>query len=320
MPLVQLRGVRPSINIDINIVYSFGTAGTFGLPANWSLDLPYVLDGKSVTSAGRTYAIDYEWSDVTGYASGLKYMNNHGIQFQQIVPPQELPSGLGGQYGYQLNQVDGSVDYFDVNGKPLEHHDVYGNFIHFSYSHDLMGSANDATVRLDYIIDSWKQKIQFQYLENSMFQIVLPDSTATSLTYNEDGIVYVDDPAGLRSVFDYVPFVGNSGWKVLCSITYPTGLVSRYDYGTVEFLDTNKEVAYMPRVQDHYELDTNDAVYSHTSFDLGGFSGGQTYTGAAIGLRMAGATDTLMDGDGKALTYTCVHILPALLCDCSNYC
>ncbi len=59
----------------------------------------------------------------------------------------------------------------------------------------------------------------------------------------------------------------------------------------------------MPKIVDHYHLDTDGKIYSHTAYDLGGLSGGNTYTGAAIGLKMAGATDTLMDGDGKALTY-----------------
>ena len=302
-PLVQLRGVRPSIDLKLHMVYSFGTAGTFGLPPNWSLDLPYVLEGKSVTVGGRTYAIDPEWSDVTGYASGLKYMNNHGIKFQQVEPPQDLPSGLPGQYGFQLDQVDGSRDYFDVYGKPLEHRDVYDNFIYYSYQLGAESGVGDQSVLMDFIQDSWGQKIQFGYQDGSEFVLTLPDGSSTTFVFSEDGILSIQDPAGLSTVFEYVPFVGNQGWKVLSSITYPTGLTSRYEYGAVQYLDGNKSSKYMPMVTDHYDLDPEDNIYSHTAYNLGGFSGGNTYTGAAIGLSMAGATDTLMDGDGKALTY-----------------
>ncbi|KUM61270.1 hypothetical protein ACN42_g5855 [Penicillium freii] len=304
MPLIALRGVRPSIDLELNMVYSFGTAGTFGLPANWSLDLPYVTDGKSVTSAGRTYAIDFEWADVTGYASGLKYMNNHGIKFQKIVPPQDLPTGLPGRYGYKLDQVDGSSDYFDVNGKPLEHHDIYGNFIHYTYTQDLAAGVTNVQVRLECIRDSWGQEIRFEYLEYSTMILTLPGNSATTLTFSEDGILCMDDPAGLRTTFNYVPFIGNDSWKVLSSITYPTGLLSRYEYDPVRFLDANGNAQYMPMVKDHYDLDTNDILHSHTSYNLGGYSNGRTYTGAAIGLKMAGATDTLMDAEREALTYT----------------
>ncbi|KAI0009548.1 hypothetical protein F4779DRAFT_640391 [Xylariaceae sp. FL0662B] len=286
-PLVQLRGVRPSIDLELNMFYSFGTAGTFGLPPNWSLDLPYVLDGKSVTTNQRTYSIDYEWADITGYQSGLKYMNNHGIKFQKVVPPQELPSGLPGQYGYQLDQVDGSKDYFDVNGKPLEHHDIYDNYIYYGYQ--------QGAKFLDFIQDSWGQKVQFQYQEASEIRVTLPSGAYTTITFSQDGILTVEDPVSLRTNFDYVPFGGNQAWKVLSSITYPTGLISRYDYGSAKFLDTNSSTKYMPYVKDHYHLDTDYSIFRHTAYDLGGLSGGNTYTGAAINLKMAGSRDRLMD-------------------------
>lgn len=302
--LVQLRGVRPSIDLSLNASYNFGTSGTFGLPPNWSLDLPYVLNGKSVTANGRTYAIDYEWSDATGYASGLKYMNHHGIKFEQIVPPQDLPSGLPGQYGYQLNQVDGSKIYFDVDGKPLQNSDIYGNFIYYSYLQGADAGVGEQMVLLDYIQDSWGQRIKFEYQDAQEWRITLPNGTYTTVIFSEDGILSIQDPANLTTLFEYVPFVGNDSWKVLSTITYPTGLSSRYDWGTVDYLAANNSSQYMPKVNDHYQLDSNDNVYSHTSYDLGGFTGGNTYTGAAIGLKMAGATDTLMDGDGKALSYT----------------
>jgi hypothetical protein len=302
--LLQLRGVRPSIDLSLKAFYSYGTTGTFGLPPNWSLDLPYVLNGKSVTANGHTYAIDFEWSDDTGYASGLKYMNNHGIKFQEIIPPQDLPSGLPGQYGYQLSQVDGSQVYFDVKGKPLQRSDIYGNFIYYSYIQGADGGVGSQNVLLDFIQDSWGQRIIFEYQESQEWRMTLPTGSYATIIFSEDGILSMQDPADLTTTFDYEPSPGNPNSKVLSTITYPTGLSSRYDWGTVQFLDGNGSTRYMPKVNTHYQIDSEEKIYSTTSYDLGGFSGGNTYTGAAIGLKMAGATDTLMDGDGKALSYT----------------
>ncbi|KAI3325688.1 hypothetical protein HD806DRAFT_552948 [Xylariaceae sp. AK1471] len=292
------------MELSLNAFFSYGTTGTFGLPSNWSLDLPYVLDGKSVTANGHTYAIDYEWSDETGYSSGLKYMNNHGIKFEEIVPPQDLPSGLPGQYGYRLNQVDGSKVYFDPEGKPLQNSDIYGNFIYYSYLQGADGGVGSQNVLLDFVQDSWGQRIAFEYQESQEWRIKLPTGSYTTITFSEDGILTIQDPADLTTIFDYQPSPGNSNSKVLSTITYPTGLSSRYEWGTVQYLDADGSAQYMPKVDTHYQMDSEDKIYSDTSYDLGGLTGGSTYTGAAIGLKMAGATDTLMDGDGKALSYT----------------
>ncbi|KAI1641844.1 uncharacterized protein F4817DRAFT_29730 [Daldinia loculata] len=302
--LLQLRGVRPGIDLSLNVFYSYGTVGTFGLPHNWSLDLPYVLDGKSLTANGHTYAIDYEWSDDKDYASGLKYMNNHGIKFEKIVPPQDLPSGLPGQYGYQLSQVDGSKVYFDVEGKPLQNSDIYGNFIYYSYLQGSDGGVGSQNVLLDFVQDSWGQQITFEYQESQLWVIKLPTGSYTTINFSEDGILTIQDPADLTTSFDYQPSPVNSSSKVLSIITYPTGLSSRYEWGTVKYLDANGSAQYMPKVDEHYQMDSEDTIYSNTSYDLGGFTGGSTYTGAAIGLQMAGATDALMDGAGRALSYT----------------
>ncbi|KAI0471225.1 hypothetical protein F4859DRAFT_522487 [Xylaria cf. heliscus] len=301
--LLQLRGVRPGIDLNLTAVYGYGTAGTFGLPSNWSLDLPYVLDDKSVTANGHTYAIDYNWHDETNYASGLKYMNNHGIKFEHIVPPQDLPSGLPGQYGYLLSQVDGSKVYFDVKGKPLQNSDIYGNFLYYGYAEGSNGGVGSPNTRLDFIQDSWGQRIKFDYLPSVEWRVTLPTGSYVTITLSEEGIVAIRDPAGNITTFEYQPSPGDSATRVISTITYPTGLSSRYVWGAVEYLDAKGTKRYMPRVNNHYQLDSENKIYSDTAYDLGSLTGGNTYTGATIGLKMAGATDTMMDGQGNALTY-----------------
>ncbi|KAI5926716.1 hypothetical protein F4810DRAFT_699437 [Camillea tinctor] len=301
-PLIKLRGIRPSIDLNLGVFYSAGTSGTFGLPSNWSFDLPYVFDGKSVTANGRTYVVDLEWTDTAGHQSGLKYLNNHGIKFQQISPPQELPSGQPGHYGYQLDHVDGSSDYFDVHGKPLMHRDIYGNFIYYAYKAGPEAGVEHEEVRLDYILDSWGQKIEFGYQDTLEMKITLPSNDDVLIKFTEVGIQAITLPMGLTTMFEYRPFVGDEQTLLLSEITHPTGLISSYIYGAVEYL-ANGDSYNMPAVQSHYQKDQDNKFYRHTDYNFGGFSA-QTYTGAAIGLDMAGATDTLMDSDGKALKYT----------------
>lgn len=302
MPLVKLRGIRDSIDLNLTMTYSAGTTGTYGLPTNWSLDLPYVLEGKSLTVNGRTYVIDFNWSDITHYASGLKYLNNHGMKFQAIVPPQPLPSGERGSYGYKLSNVDGSTDYFDVKGKPLQHSDIYGNYLYYAYLPGPEAGVDNKGVKLDYIRDSWGQKIRVGYQEGAELRLIFPSGNYTSILVPNDTVGAVVDPEGLRTTFEYTPFSGDNRNRVLSMIRYPTGLASRYDYGKISYLDQNGTSRQMPAVQNHYYLDKENIYYQRTEYIFGALSN-HSYTGAAIGLRMGGATDSLMDGTGKALTY-----------------
>lgn len=301
--LIELKGIRPSIDLKLKLFYGFGMVGTFGLPNGWSLDLPYVLEDKSVTTNGRTYIIDPDWSDTTGYKSGLKYLNNHGIQFRKVTPPQDLPSGLPGTYRYRLVHMDGSQDFFDTDGKPREHRDIYGNFIYYRYIGVGQGRVDDPLVKLDYIQDSWGQRIQFRYMEGRRITFTLPSEASTVLSYTQDGILTVEDPEGHETKFTYLPLGYDLATKALSKITYPTGLESRYDYLRVRYLDENGITKYMPAVSSHKHFDKNGTMYSYKGYDLGALSDGSTYTGAAIYARMGGDRDVLVDGNGQALTY-----------------
>ncbi|MCJ1396751.1 hypothetical protein MMC18_009643, partial [Xylographa bjoerkii] len=120
------------------------------------LKLPHVIPGASVTVGGRTYAIDFGWTDAKGYKSGLRYLNDHDVQFELKNPALPLPSGNRGKYTYKLLQGDGSVDYFDATGKPIEHDDLFGNYIYYSYA---SGGGGPRNFLLDYIEDAWGQRI-----------------------------------------------------------------------------------------------------------------------------------------------------------------
>ena len=51
--------------------------------------------------------------------------------------------------------------------------------------------------------------------------------------------------------FVYVAFGTQT---VLETITYPYGLVARFTYQQIAYLDANNQTEYFPAVQDHYHL------------------------------------------------------------------
>ncbi|KAI1633209.1 hypothetical protein F4809DRAFT_35178 [Biscogniauxia mediterranea] len=148
-----------------------------------------------------------------------------------------------------------------------------------------------------------EQRITFEYHEFQEWRIRLPTGSYTKITFSEDGILTIQDLADLTTTFDYQPSPGQSKLKVLSTITYPTGLSSRCEWGTVGYLDAEGSVQYMSKVNNHYQMGSENMIYNSTSHDLGGYTGGNTYTGAAIGLKLAEVTDTPMDGEGRALSY-----------------
>ena len=292
--LVELRGIRPSVDLKVNLTYSAGTLGAFGLPQAWALDLPYVIPGKSVTTQGRTYAIDLGWTDDLNYQSGLRYLNNHGMKFEPVVPPQQLPSGHSGEYSYKLQHPDGSIDYFEANGKPLERDDVYGNSIYYGLIAGAGGSVLSSEPCLEYILDSWGQKITFEYMPATRMDIISPDGSRISAHFSEQGVDQITDAAGYQTRCWYIAF--NDNQQVLHEIGYPTNLVSRYYYCGLGYFDADRNAKQMPAVQDHYRLDRDGSLLEHTNYRYGNETGGLTYTGAGKGFTMAGLQDTLMEG------------------------
>ncbi|KAK7211151.1 hypothetical protein V2G26_018329 [Clonostachys chloroleuca] len=284
IPLVKLVGVRPSIDLNVTVFYAPGSQGIFGLPTNWSLDIPYVLDGKSVTTSGRTFAIDFDWADAKNHKSGLRYVNNHGMTFRRQLPPKPLPSGRNGKYAWYLQHPDGSLDYFDELGRPAERHDVYNNYIAYDYQPPSQGGSDLRTTRLN---PTWQYALPF------------PDGGQSSINYAPGGIGSFVDAESLKTRFEYSS-LGQENWQ-LHSITYPNGLVSIYSYITIPFIAIDGSKGGFPAVQEHLQRDSDGHLQARTKYKYGP-SDGCTFTGAAINLRMGGAKDSLMDA-GTAYKY-----------------
>ncbi|KAL6860942.1 hypothetical protein J3F83DRAFT_768689 [Trichoderma novae-zelandiae] len=299
-PLLQLRGQTRSADFSLVLSYQPGSAGAFGLPRNWSFNLPYVVPGSSVTFSGRTYAIDYQWSDAEGHQSGLKYMNNHGIVFEPVVPPRPLPTGQPGEYAYRLKLQDGSMDYFDALGRPVAHRDVFGNSLHYVYLDGQAGGAVTSDPCLDHILDSWGQKATFEYQPGVEMFIKGPATQQTGIRFAKAGIDLVTDPMGFETRFTYTSVRGVP--SVLEEIGYPTGLTSKFGYSALDYLDGGNNVRHLPAVSDHYQVDAQGGTLKHTRYQYGP-SDSLTFTGISIGCRLSGLKDDLMDQGDASYQY-----------------
>ena len=297
VPLVELRGVVQAVDLTLLLTYSAGISGNFGLPQNWTFGIPYVIPHKSVTTQGRTYVIDAQWADATGYQSGLRYINNWGMLFEQQSPPQDLPSGNPGQYGWSFRYTDGAIDYFDPNGKLLEHDDIHGNYIYYNY---LDPNANPQTARLDFIQDSWKQQIKFGYEPGATIYVTGPNDDQITISYGSYGVSQVQWPVDFVTSFDYIQVASRT---VISSVQQSSGLQSKFTYQTLDYYDSSNDKQSLPAIQDHYHLDANDNFLSQTNYQFGTASSGRTFTGYAIQKQMGSSSDGLMDSGSSGYEY-----------------
>jgi RHS repeat-associated protein len=294
-PVVNLRGVRAGIGLVLNLSYSPGATGSLGLPQNWGFGLALVVPDHSVTAQGRTNVIDPNWTDSTGYQSGLRYVNDHGTKFSTLDSAKPLPSGRPGTYSLVLASGDGCHDYFDAYGKLLEHDDLFGNAISYSYTQQF---ATPFDTQLAQIVDSFGQTVQFAYGANTIV-ITAPDGSATTITYASQGVVSVQDALGNQTCFTYITVANQSA---VSQIFYPTGLVTTFHYATIAYNSLTGQAAF-PAVSDHIHADAAGNVLDHTGYAFGTGSGGNTFTGFGAGYLMSTAFDSLMDSNNTAYLY-----------------
>jgi hypothetical protein len=290
--LVDLRGVTEAISLRLRLSYTPGVQG-FGLPKNWSLDISFAIPQKSVTTQGKTYVVDPKWSDVTGWQSGLRYVNHHGMKFEQIIPAQQLPSGQPGYYSWRFRLADGGIEYFDVYGKLLEHDDVDGNWIYYAYVNPMAGPR---TALVDNILDSWGQTIRFQNSVGASLKVIAPDGGQTTVLFGTQGVSRITDAMGYTTSFTYRNLANRT---VIDTIDFPTGLQSRFDHTTLQALDASGKGFSIPACSQHFQLDGNKNIVSTTRYVYGEATGYATYTGARIGCRMGVSNDSLMDSNNQ---------------------
>ncbi|KAI0105290.1 hypothetical protein GGR51DRAFT_571955 [Nemania sp. FL0031] len=295
--LVNLRGKLKSIDLVVKASFTPNTRGSFSLPPNWGLSVSYTIPGQSVTVQGKTFVVDHDWVDETGWRSGLRYVNHHGMLFQSINPPQPLPSGRSGHYAWRLRMADGALEFFDDFGKLLEHQDVYGNSIYYSYTDP---SSNALSAQINYIIDSWGQKINFQYNIDPGLSVVSPDGGKITLVFGSEGVSRIQDASGYIISFLYTT-VGSR--TVIKKITYPTGLQSTFEYVGLSALDEKRNPVTLPACACHMHMDAAGNQMSITRYYYGQSTGNSNFTGNTSGCLMGSSSDSLMDSGNLDYRY-----------------
>lgn len=294
IPIVKLIGITGGIGLTINLSYSLGGAGTLGLPANWGFGIPSLVPGGALGIKGSRYIVDPSWTDATGYASGLKYENNHGVAFVDNIVSQALPYGqYGVQYEFTYTDTDGSVCYFDSTGALLMKADRYGNYIYYAYTPGPQGNL------LAYIVDSFAQTTTFAYNPGQIL-VTLPDGRLVTINCDATAVYSVVDPVGNTTTFTN-SMQGN--FSVVSNIAYSTGKMTNVSYTTIGFLDSSSNAYAIPAVSDLYFMDPKNNLLAHYQYTYGTQSGGNTFTGLTGGYTLSSNSDGLLDSNNTAYVY-----------------
>jgi RHS repeat-associated protein len=291
IPIVSMLGVQDGIGLSIQLSYSMGASGTLGLPDNWSFGIPSLVPGESLSINGMRYIIDPNWMDSTGYASGLKYENNHGIAFVNNISGQTLPYGQSGAtYQFSYSDTGGFSYYFDPSGNLLMQADRHGNFIYYTY---LNGNL------LDTITDSFGQDTTFGYNPGQII-ITCPDGSTTTLNFSNSGISSLIDPLGHTT-----NFTNNLqyNFNVATAIAYPSGKTTNIAYTSMSFQDPSGNVYQIPAVSDLYYMDQNNNTLAHYQYAYGTQTGGNTFTGYQGGYVLSSDADGLLDSNNTLYQY-----------------
>ncbi|KAK6502013.1 hypothetical protein TWF481_009831 [Arthrobotrys musiformis] len=292
--LINLPGKSDSIGLSINLSYSQGSQGSFGLPPNWSFGIPYLIPNQSLSCQGKTYVIDPDWIDDTSgnpHQSGLKYVNNHGLKLTNVNFA-ELPSREPGYWSWCFKQEDGAKNYFDATGKLLEHDDVFGNYIYYEYEDE---NASPTETSITRIKDSWGQTVYFEYDPSGEITVTSADGGTTSIQFDENGVQSIRDAENNLTLFCYDT---SRSSPLLCSVEYPVGLTSIFQYQDLPYNSPDRETGFQAAVSDHIHKD-GETVLDWTTYTFSD----NTFTGYSIGCILGGQKDDLIENGDKYYRY-----------------
>ncbi|WP_108820423.1 RHS repeat domain-containing protein [Pseudovibrio sp. Alg231-02] len=295
IPLVELRGKTEAIGLNLSLSYLSGADGQLGMPEGWGFNLPFVTNDETLTYQGKTFVIDLEWTDSSGYQSGLKYLNDHGQKFEKFVRDQPLPSG-DGSYRYLLSYNDGSKSYFDATGKPVLQSDLFGNSLQYRYADQLTGVVGN---KLTAIVDSYGQTVTLSYNFGSLI-VTLPDGSTQEVTYADQGVARIINQSDAPTEFAYI---NHADQTVISEISYGSGLTTTLTYTSIDYLDEDGNQGSFPAVQKLQHSNLNREILDATQYVYGSASDGNTFTGFADGYRLSDSGDSLMSGQNPDYLY-----------------
>ena len=321
--LIARPGVTSDIDLNLNLTYSSSAANipsVLGLPKGWSYQLSYVIPANapihsnsstasdnpitSVNINGQNYIYDDSWHDVSGYYSGLRYINNHSIKFERISGVVPWDNTLKYSYRYS-DKKSGITQYFDLMGKLLGETNRYGLYITYKYLND---SANVYHTKLKEIDDSYKQV--YNIGNPSGGKILISDSQGkqlSSVDIGVNGVTAITDIMGYHTKYSYKVNPADASSYLVNRIEYPSGLVTAILYNTIPYVDCNsRKNGSLPVVSILTHAKSNSTL-DNTKYTYGG--GNATFTGYPA-ICMSNLGDNLTDYPSYQYLVTITKINP----------
>lgn len=270
-PLLSAPGILSTFSLQLKYQYSY--QGRFGLPQGWTLDIDYV-DKNTIVLNGSSWLIDPLWQDSYGHHSGLRYLNHHGIRFQDFGKVIRLDTDSSIYYRYLVSFKDGSRKLFSATGLLLLQEDRFGNKLRFNY---IDHQSSPESARLESIVDNYGQVHQFIY-EPSHFSVIKADGTVTKIYSRPGGVETIIDALGHQTKFTYRSF---EGILLINRILTPEGASIAIAYNAVKAKfqegDANLPVVSQLLYQDKITGEETRKIFYHHTADKN-FTGYPGYT------------------------------------------
>ncbi len=287
-PLLKTTGVHNPFTIKLT--YQFNADGMFGFPKGWRLDLDHI--NGNVAEIGGQWLIDPLWHDETLFASGLKYCNQHGSQFQDKVEEELVPGEDSLYYRYRSQHKDGVFKYFSRQGLLILQEDRFGNKVTFEYEQPVNSIA---TAKLAAVIDNYGNRYTFRYAPGSL-TVHYPDARQQTVYFNQKGVTTIVNP--LKQRFD-IKYTNHNGQNLIKTIASPSGLISQLSYSTIP-VNTEYGVGTLPVVTAYIQSDAADQkIHNETYYN---YTQETNYTGYPS-YSMSHSGDGLMDSNDEKYRY-----------------
>ena len=289
-PLIEAHGVR--MPLKLNLTYSFNAQGLFGLPTGWQLDLDHITQ-HTAELGGKQWLIDNLWHDETGFASGLKYFNQHGTRFREVGQGQPIPGFPKQNYRHVSQHKDGSHQFFSHQGLLVLQTDRFNNTVQFNYEEPV---ANLKSAKLANIKDEYGNVYRFSY-EPGVLVVLCPDNREQRVYFNEQGVTRIENSLKQSHKITYI---NQFGKNLIRTLETPEGLTTELSYGDIFYTDDGG-TKQMPVVQrfkqvDQADLKTHHEIYYQYS-KSNNYTGYPTYTLSKQG-------DSLMDSNDQSYKYS----------------
>ncbi len=289
-PLIKAQGVR--MPLKVNLTYSFNARGRFGLPTGWQLDLDHITQ-HTAEIGGMQWLIDDLWHDETGFASGLKYYNQHGTRFRDEGQSTPIPGYPYLNYRHVSHHKDGSRQFFSQQGLLMLQVDRFGNHVHFNYEEPV---ANLESAKLTCIKDDYGNVYRFSY-EPGIMIINSPDDRVYRVYFNGEGVTSIENP--LRQSYK-ITYFNQFGRNLVRTLDSPEGLLTELSYGSIFYTDDSGK-KQMPVVNRFKQYDQSDLKTHHEVYYK--FSDGSNYTGYPV-YSLSNKGDSLIDSNDQSYKYS----------------